>query len=260
MEPIGAPGVTPAGVRSLPMPTVLGVTALGVVGFGLHAGPVYRGAAAVTPTWAGIGSLALLLAGLLAMPARRAHGGQYRTIVAVLSVFGLLLVAMALIDRPAGAAIGWALIVIVVLAAAQTVLAVLIGLEAAPTDHTPARPAPREVPPTGAEFAGHSGMPWGTTDPHRQERGVAYGQAQQSAPVRQRLPAEQPQPPQPPRVEFTPPASPAATGAQPAGGSATPYGVWGHNPQPMTGRSEGAGTDRGQARQRRQPARSDRPM
>lgn len=248
MEPIGAHEVTSTGVGSLPMQTMLGVTALGVVGFGFHAGPVYRGAAAATPTWAGIGSLALLLAGLLAIPARRVDARQYRTIVAVLSVFGLLLVAMALIDKPAGAAIGWALIVIVVLAAAQAVVAVLIGLEAAPVGRAPARPVQREVSAPGAEFAGYSGIPWGTTDYRQQERGAAFGQAQQSATYRERPPAEQPQAPEPPRVQFTPPASPAATGAQPAGGSAAPYGVWGHNPQPMPGHPGSAGTDRGQAR------------
>lgn len=54
---------------------MMGVTGLSLVGFLVHLGPIYRGAAAEdlagqpAATWPGIGAVALLLSGMLALPA-----------------------------------------------------------------------------------------------------------------------------------------------------------------------------------------------
>lgn len=228
-----------------------GVTALGVAGFFFHAGPVYRAAdtaVGAATTWAGLGSLALLLAGLLAIPARHTDARQYRTIVTVLSVFGLLLVGMGLIEPPAGAEIGWALIVIAVLALVQALVAVVVGLEDRQAVRAPIRQTHEDASPPAPEFAGYVGTPWGTEDSYQQRQASAFGQARQQVTHHDRGPAERVAQPQPAWPSFTPPASPAASGAQPAAGTAAPHGVWGHNPQPMTGQPGNAGVDRGQAR------------
>ncbi|MDZ4264970.1 MAG: DUF5336 domain-containing protein, partial [Mycobacterium sp.] len=111
-------------MASAPRPehALLGVAVAGIAGFLLHAGPIYRGSGAETltaqpvGTWVGCGGLALLLAGLLAVPARAGERRRQREIVAALSILGTLAVTLGIIDTPSGATIGWALNVVAVLA------------------------------------------------------------------------------------------------------------------------------------------------
>jgi hypothetical protein len=245
---------------SLPAAVPVAVTALSVVGFLMHTGPVYRGGAAQilaaqpVATWVGAGSLALLLAGLLALAAGDPGRSQRRELVAVLSVLGTLAVAVGLIDPPAGAGRGWALIVIAVLAVLQTALALFAALprvraprQSQPVHHFPTEaaepPAGRVsyAPPTFAHTPPPSGFGMGTgvgTADH-QARYTAppwveapHDEAPQAEPPRAVAPADRPTGP-----VFTPQPSPAATGAQPARAvTATPSGAWGGQAQPATGR------------------------
>jgi hypothetical protein len=228
----------------------VGVTALGVAGFVLHSCPMYSGAAASSlagqpaATWPGIGGLVLLLAGLLAVPGRTSPAGHYRTAVAVLSAFGLLLALMGLVDRPTAAAVGWALVVVVALAAAQTALAMLALMpEVAEPDGAKGPIARAEAPESrstrqNTRFPSH----FDAWESYEQRRGSAFGEADQAAAPShaQDVGAVSRQPERPVRVDFTPPGSPAARGAQPTGGAAfTAPGVWGHNAEPPVERGRG---------------------
>lgn len=210
--------------RAQPALALLGVVFLGIAGFGLQAGPVYTGPGDTAGylTWPAAAGLALLLAGLLAIPARADEAVQQRVTVAVLSAFGLLTALMGVLDRPVQAGIGWALVAISAVAAVQTVLAMLALVTrptaVAPTDRARA-PAPEPWPTEFPADVGTTGF--AVVDLPGPTRAAGYAESAAGGVA-------------PPRDEpvFIPPASPAARGAQPSAGPAPypsqpPWGVLG---------------------------------
>ncbi|ORA36227.1 DUF5336 domain-containing protein [Mycobacterium aquaticum] len=230
---IGDPITVQPVARDLTAPGVLGVTALAVIGFGMQAGPVYTGrsadvlAAQPIATWSGAGGLALLLAGLLAIPGTKVPAHHYRIIAAVLSAFGFLAVAMGLVvgllNPPPETGVGWALYVIVVLALAQTVVAVLAVRATKTLPEQPSYPDPglhEQHPPAPRDF-GEVTTRFGVGG--ASPRSMSYGQghqAGQNAPQQhspqQHAPQQGPPPGYRDHPDFVPPASPAGSGAQPA--------------------------------------------
>lgn len=200
--------------RAQPEVALLGVVFLGIAGFGLQAGPVYTGPGDTAGylTWPAAAGLALLLAGLLAIPARADDAAQQRVTVAVLSAFGLLTAVMGVLDRPIQAGIGWALVAIPATAAVQTVLAMLALLPrqpaAARTDSI-RPPVPEATVPHFPAGTGTTGFAVADQYPPTPADGFADNAADGVA-----QPREEP--------VFIPPASPAACGAQPSAGPA-PY-------------------------------------
>lgn len=219
-------------MASAPRPehALLGAAVAGVAGFLLHAGPIYRGSGAETlaaqpiGTWVGCGGLALLLAGLLAVPARAVQGRRQREIVAVCSVLGTLAVTLGIVDTPAGATIGWALSVVAVLAVVQSVLAVVAALSTPPEPRAPSQheSPTREPPaPTGdpaQTYYGSDSPGFGSVAGDSDHVGHTAHREPRAVPV------------------FTPMASPAATGAQPARSTATGHqDSWGGRAERATG-------------------------
>jgi hypothetical protein len=255
---IGDPITVQPVSRDLTAPGVLGVTALAVIGFGMQAGPVYTGngaealAAQPVATWAGAGGLALLLAGLLAIPGTKVPAHHYRIMAAVLSAFGFLMVAMGLVigllNPPADTGIGWALYVIAVLALAQTVVAVLSVRATKTLPEQPAQPADPRPQEQYAYTPAHRDMGevttrFGVTNPT--QRPMGYG-----APGQQGghgAPQQGPPPGYRDHQEFSSPSAPS--GAGPQSGRQSPGhespGGWGQNPpaQPDRGQAGGAGPD-----------------
>lgn len=260
-QPMGAgqPITVQPVARDLAAPGVLGVTALAVVGFGMQAGPVYTGdnagSMATHPiaTWVGIGGIALLLGGLLAIPGTKIHAEHYRIVAAVLSAFGFLTVVMGLVigllKPPAETGIGWALYVIVVLALAQTVVAVLSVRATKTLPEPPAQPSPglHEQHPPAHRDMGEVTTRFGVGGPS--PRSMAYGQGYQAGQnvPQQHGPHQGPPPGYRDHPDFVPPSSPAGSGAQPSRQAPThePPAGWGQNmpPQPDRGQAGGAGPD-----------------
>jgi hypothetical protein len=247
---IGDPITVQPVSRDLTAPGVLGVTALAVIGFGMQAGPVYTGKTAAAlagqpiGTWAGAGGLALLLAGLLAIPGTKVPAHHYRIIAAVLSAFGFLAVVMGLVKRPAETGIGWALIAIAVLALAQTVVAVLSVRATKTLPEQPAQPDPRlqEQHPPAHRDMGEVTTRFGVGGPS--PRSMSYGHDRQGG---HGAPQQGPPPGYREHPDFAPPSSPAGGGAQP--GRQAPMhespGGWGQNvpSPPDRGQGGGAGPD-----------------
>ena len=217
---------------------LLGVAVTGVAGFLLHAGPIYRGRGAATlaaqpvGTWVGCGGLALLLAGLLAVPARAAERRRQRDIVAVLSILGTLAVTLGIVDTPAGTTVGWALSVAAVLAVVQSVLAVVAALSATPH---PRSPAQYEPPPRSPDPYAPTGDPpptyYGSGSPGL---GAVAGESHHVGHTAHREPRAAP--------VFTPMASPAATGAQPARTTGSGHrDSWGGRAEPAVGHRDETG-------------------
>lgn len=233
--------------RMPPATLLLGVVLLGIAAFGLQAGPVYTGqGASVTGgylTWPRLAAAALLLAGLLAIPARAVDARQHRTIVAVLSAFGLLVIVMGMMDRPAHTGVGWALVAGSLLAALQAVLAGLALLERRPDPLDSATRVERATDPVAFErFSPAPATQFAVPDPYRPARAAAFGHGEQRGVAHGDAP---------PGDVFTPPASPAASGAQPSSGASV------HTPATTRGdrdRSQPAGTADNQ------PVRSEWPM
>ncbi|WP_018602977.1 DUF5336 domain-containing protein [Mycobacterium sp. 155] len=243
---IGDPIAVQPVAHDLTAPAGLGVTALAVIGFGMQAGPVYTGKSAAAlagqpiATWVGTGTLALLFAGLLAIPGTKVPATHYRIVAAVLSAFGFLAVVMGLVKRPVETEIGWALIVIAVLALAQTVVAVLAVRATKSLSEQPSQRLRKQHPPARRDMGevttrfGVSG-PSPRSVPHEYGQQGGHGVPQQAPPSGYR---EHP--------DFVPPSSPGG-GAQPARPAPTHEtpGGWRRNMPPLPDRwqSGDAGPD-----------------
>jgi hypothetical protein len=238
--------------RDLTAPGGLGVTALAVIGFGMQAGPVYTGKMAASlashplATWVGAGGIALLLAGLLAIPGTKVPAHHYRIIAAVLSAFGFLAVMMGLAKRPADTGIGWALIAIAVLALAQTGVAVLAVRATKTLADVPPVPEQRLQE---QHSPAHRAMGEVTTRfgvPGQSPRSMPYGPGQHGG---HGGPPQGPPPGYREHPDFPSPGSPAGGGGQPGRQAPThePPGGWGQNmpSQPDRGQPGGAGPDPG---------------
>lgn len=210
----------PAG-QVQPATVLLGVVFLGIAGFGLQAGPVYTPPSG-SLSWPGIAGLALLLAGLLAVPGRSHDARHYRITVAVLSAFGLLVALMGLIDRPTQAGVGWALVVMTICAAVQAMLAGFALIDRQPRAPGPATVAADNAAPSSPEPTTRSAI----SEPYEWDRGTTLAGAQAGAPGVAHAVT-----PSPEERSFTPPPSPAATGAQPSGGPSVhlPAAAWGEH-------------------------------
>lgn len=243
---IGDPMTVQPVTRDLTAPAGLGVTVLAVIGFGMQAGPVYTGKSAAAlagqpiATWVGTGALALLLAGLLAIPGTKVLATHYRIVAAVLSAFGFLAVVMGLVKRPAETGIGWALIVIAVLALAQTVVAVLAVRATKAVSEQPSQRLQEQHPPAHRDM-GEVTTRFGASGPSPRSVSPGYGQQGGHGVPQQGPPSGYRE-----HLDFVPPSSPGG-GAQPARPAPTHEtpGGWRQNmpPHPDRWQSGGAGHD-----------------
>jgi Family of unknown function (DUF5336) len=162
-------GKVDEGPSKLPMYLLAAVVAFGLAGYLVSFGPVWKsseiGPVAGT-NWTG-GSLevvAMLLAALLAAVGLLPKQRNYLPLISVIAVVGFLLAVSELITKPSFLSVGWALIVIVVLAGLQAVVAVgALLLEAGVI--TPPQPRPKYdqyqpygAPPVG-QYYGQPGQP-----------------------------------------------------------------------------------------------------
>jgi Family of unknown function (DUF5336) len=160
------------GPSKLPLYLLAGVAVLGLGGYLLSFGPVWKsGESGSSVTVLGI--IAVLFAALFAVIALLPKQGNYTPVVTATAVVGLLLTIWDLI-KGADAA-GWALIAIVVLSALQTVAAIAALLLDAEVISPPA-PQPKFDPyqPYGGGFYGQpqfSGPPTGRHGPPTGPRG-----------------------------------------------------------------------------------------
>ncbi|MDT5012669.1 MAG: hypothetical protein QOH57_4286 [Mycobacterium sp.] len=131
-----------AGPSKLPLYLLIGVAVLGLAAYLLCFGPIWKGDAAAGSTVT-LGVLATLFAGLFAVVGLLPKQGNYTGVVSATAIAGFLLTIFDLISHAKGA--GWALIVIVVVAALQTVLAIAALLMDAGVISPPA-PRPKYDP------------------------------------------------------------------------------------------------------------------
>lgn len=170
--PPGRPAVVGAdGPGKAPAYLTGAVAVLGLFAYLASFGPLFNlntsmgpfGGAELTASGLGYWTMAALVAALLAAVTLVAKGKSYTTVVAVLAVFGLLLVIGQLVNRPSAVSVGWALwlgLLLTLLQAAAAVTALLMenGVLTAPA------PRPRYDaygpygPPPGGYY-GHPGAP-----------------------------------------------------------------------------------------------------
>jgi hypothetical protein len=131
-----------AGPSKLPMYLLIGVAILGLAAYLLSFGPIWKGDTAPGATVT-LGVIAVLFAGLLAAVGLLPKQSNYTAVIAAIAIAGFLLTIYDLITNAKIA--GWALIVIVVVAALQTVLAIAALLLDAGVISPPA-PRPRYDP------------------------------------------------------------------------------------------------------------------
>jgi hypothetical protein len=241
---------------AVPRAASAGAAVLGVAGFLLHAAPVYGGDAAAVlaaqpvTTWVGAGGLALLLGGLLAAATLTTAAPLHRDHAVVFSVLGTLAVVIGLLDPPMGTTPAWALIVIVVMAVLQSVLAILAVLRRASDvadlqvvrrSVQPPVPSSPLTEPAGSEFDAAGVAP----QAHRQATATGHGAGIDHGrytappwvePPRRVGPADRPTAP-----VYVPSPSPAATGAQPIAGAGSSSAVtWGGRAQQADEQRAGA--------------------
>ncbi|MBV9088401.1 MAG: DUF5336 domain-containing protein [Mycobacteriaceae bacterium] len=149
------------GPSKLPVYLLAAVVVLGLAGYLVSFGPVWKSSeigtmGGSTITGGSFEIVALVLAALLAAAALLPKARNYTAIVAVVAVVGFLLAISELITKPSFLSVGWALIVIVVLAGLQAVAAVgALLLEAGVI--TP--PAPRPKYDQYPQYGGYYGQP-----------------------------------------------------------------------------------------------------
>ncbi|HUO37083.1 MAG TPA: DUF5336 domain-containing protein [Mycobacterium sp.] len=176
--PTGGPGYPPAqqpgpyapttqfskveeGPSKLPVYLLGAVVILGLAGYLVSFGPVWKSnemgtMGGATITGGSLEIVALLLAALLAAVTLLPKQRNYTAIVAVIAVIGFLLAISEMITKPGFLAVGWALIVIVVLAGLQAVAAIgALLLDAGLI--TP--PAPRPKYDQYPQYGGYYGQP-----------------------------------------------------------------------------------------------------
>ncbi len=131
------------GPSKLPLYLLAGVAILGLAAYLLSFGPAWKSTDASGSVVPILGIVAMLFAALFAVTALLPKQGNYTPVVTATSVVGFLLIIWDLIKG--GQAAGWALIVIVVLSALQTVVAIAALLLDAGVI-TPPAPRPRYDP------------------------------------------------------------------------------------------------------------------
>jgi hypothetical protein len=231
------------GPSKLPVYLLAGVAILGLAAYLLSFGPVWKSSVASGSEVTTLGIVAMLFAALFAVVALLPKQGNYTPVVTATSVVGFLLIIWDLING--GHAAGWALIVIVVLSALQTVVAIAALLLDAGVITPPApRPRYEPYPPYGGGYYAQpplSGPPSGPQPPHAHapqgfgptpgyppQFGYPGGPPPSNFPTQQ-IPTQQihqPGPPTPPTGFPTyaqPPSAPASPEQQPA--SPAPEGV-----------------------------------
>ena len=231
------------GPSKLPLYLLAGVAILGLAAYLLSFGPAWKSTDASGSVVPILGIVAMLFAALFAVTALLPKQGNYTPVVTATSVVGFLLIIWDLIKG--GQAAGWALIVIVVLSALQTVVAIAALLLDAGVI-TPPAPRPRYDPyqPYGGGYYAQpsfSGPPSGPQPPHAHapqgfgptpgyppQFGYPGGPPPSNFPTQQ-IPTQQihqPGPPTPPTGFPTyaqPPSAPASSEQQPA--SPSPEGA-----------------------------------
>ncbi len=156
------------GPSKLPLYLLAGVAILGLAAYLLSFGPAWKSTDASGSVVPILGIVAMLFAALFAVTALLPKQGNYTPVVTATSVVGFLLIIWDLIKG--GQAAGWALIVIVVLSALQTVAAIAALLLDAGVI-TPPAPRPKYDPyqPYGGGYYAQpsfSGPPSGPQPPH----------------------------------------------------------------------------------------------
>jgi hypothetical protein len=231
------------GPSKLPLYLLAGVAILGLAAYLLSFGPAWKSSDASGSVVPILGIVAMLFAALFAVTALLPKQGNYTPVITATSVVGFLLIIWDLIKG--GQAAGWALIVIVVVSALQTVVAIAALLLDAGVI-TPPAPRPRYDPyqPYGGGYypqPSFSGPPSGPQPPHAHapqgfgptpgyppQFGYPGGPAAGGFPTQQ-IPTQQIHqagPPTPPTGFPTyaqPPSAPASSEQQPA--SPAPEGV-----------------------------------
>ena len=232
------------GLNKLPVYLLGAVVVLGLAGYLVSFGPVWKSSEMGTMGGSSItgGSfeiVALIFAALLAAVALVPKQRNYTAIVAVIAVVAFLLAISELINKPNFLSVGWALIVIVVLAGLQAVAAIgALLLEAGLI--TPPAPRPKH-------------------DQYQQQYGGYYGQPGQYPGQQQHTPQSQQnlsQRPGYPQYGGYPGAQ--STGGFPAGGqqSGTPTPPTGF---PTYGQPPSQGSSSGQQQQHQGPSAHEQP-
>lgn len=245
---------TDDGTSKIPMYLMAAVAALGLAAYLVSFGPVWESSDLGTVAGASIAGgsfeiiavvLAALLAGVGLIPKQK----SYIPVVAVIAVVGFLLAVAEIINKPDFVSVGWAMIVIVVLAGLQAVAAVTALLLDAGVI-TP--PAPKQKHDQQYGQYGGPGQYYG---------GQPAGQPGQHAPGQQQNP-QQHQAPQRPGYP------PQQYGGYPSGPGTGGFAAPGHQsgpPTPPTGypsfsqpQSQGGapGQGQGQPPQQSQPTQS----
>ncbi|MBV8928511.1 MAG: DUF5336 domain-containing protein [Mycobacteriaceae bacterium] len=152
------------GPSKLPVYLLAAVVVLGLAGYLVSFGPVWK-SSEVGPvggtniTGGSLEIVALVFAALLAAVGLLPKARNYTAIIAVIAVVGFLLAVSELINKPSFLSVGWALIVIVVLAALQAIAAVgALLLDAGVITPPTPRPKYDQYQPYGAP-GGYYGQP-----------------------------------------------------------------------------------------------------
>jgi hypothetical protein len=144
------------GPSKLPVYLLAAVIVLGLAGYLVSFGPVWKSSemgpiAGTSITGGSLEIVAMLLAAMLAALGLLPKGQNYTAIVAAISVIGFLLAVSELINKPNFLSVGWALIVIVILAGLQALVAIgALLLEAGVITPPPPRPRYDQYPQYGA--------------------------------------------------------------------------------------------------------------
>jgi Family of unknown function (DUF5336) len=149
----------------LPQYLLIAVVVLGLVGYLVSFGPVWK-SSEIGPvggsniTGGSFEIVALVLAALLAAIGLLPKQKNYTAIVAAVAVIGFLLSISELINKPSFLSVGWALIAILVLAGLQALAAVgALLLEAGVIALPPRRPKYEQYAPYGQYYGQPLGQP-----------------------------------------------------------------------------------------------------
>jgi Family of unknown function (DUF5336) len=149
------------GPNKLPVYLLAAVVVLGLAGYLVSFGPVWKSSeigtmGGSTITGGSFEIIALILAALLAAVALLPKARNYTPIVAVIAAIGFLLAVSELVTKPSFLSVGWALIVIVVLAGLQAVAGIgALLLEAGVITPPPPKPKYDQYP----QYGGYYGQP-----------------------------------------------------------------------------------------------------
>jgi Family of unknown function (DUF5336) len=149
------------GPSKLPVYLLAAVVVLGLAGYLVSFGPVWKSSevgtmGGSTITGGSFEIVALVLAALLAAVALLPKQRNYTAVIAVIAVVGFLLAISELITKPSFLSVGWALIVIVIVAGLQSVAAVgALLLDAGVITPPVARPKYDQYP----QYGGYYGQP-----------------------------------------------------------------------------------------------------